>query len=148
MLKVAVHQCDQQGNIYTLMEDVKKYHLSAPDSFFSAEIKRLQKCYNGIGPECWPVLLRKLVSELLQLFAAGALIHDFEFSRSKKSYRHFTQANVRLALNCVILAFVGPVRLVRPVRPNQFKLALLGLLLAAVCQICGYSAYKTGGVNV
>ena len=131
-----------------LFEQVRKYHLSAPAAFLASDIETLQKCYNGIGPECWPVLLRKLVSELLQLFAAGALVHDFEFSQSEKSYRHFTQANVRLALNCVILAFVGPVRLVRPVRPNQFKLALLGLLLAAVCQICGYSAYKTGGVNV
>ena len=42
MLKVAVHQSDEQGNIYTLLEDVKKYHLSAPDSFFSALIYYLR----------------------------------------------------------------------------------------------------------
>ena len=131
-----------------LLEQVRKYHLSAPAAFLAADLSTLQKCYNGIGPECWPVLLRKLVSELLQIFAAGALIHDFEFSHGKKSYKHFTQANIRLAFNCVLLAFFGPVRLVRPVRQNRLKLALLGILLAFACQICGYQAYKNGEKNV
>ena len=131
-----------------LLNKVREYHLSAPESFFSAGIDTLETCYNGIGPECWPKLLRKLVSELLQIFAAGALVHDFEFSQSEKSYRHFTQANIRLAFNCVMLAFLGPVRLVRPVRQNRLKLALLGILLAFACQILGYKPYKAGGNNV
>ena len=131
-----------------LLNKVRKYHLSAPAAFFAADLETLQKCYNGIGPECWPVLLRKLASELLQIFAAGALVHDFEFSQGKKSYKHFTQANIRLAFNCVMLAFFGPVRLVRPVRQNRLKLALLGILLAVTCQIWGYKPYKAGGNNV
>ena len=131
-----------------LLNKVRKYHLSAPAAFFAADLSTLQKCYNGIGPECWPVLLRKLASELLQIFAAGALVHDFEFSQGKKSYKHFTQANIRLAWNCMILAFAGPVRLVRPVRQNRLKLALLGILLAVACQIWGYKPYKAGGNNV
>ena len=131
-----------------LLNKVREYHLSAPAAFFAADLETLQKCYNGVGPECWPVLLRKLVSELLQIFAAGALVHDFEFSQSEKSYRHFTQANIRLAFNCVMLAFLGPVRLVRPVRQNRLKLALLGILLAFACQILGYKTYKAGGNNV
>ena len=131
-----------------LLNKVREYHLSAPAAFFAADLETLQKCYNGIGPECWPVLLRKLASELLQIFAAGALVHDFEFSQSEKSYRHFTQANIRLAFNCVMLAFLGPVRLVRPVRQNRLKLALLGILLAFACQIWGYKPYKAGGNNV
>ena len=130
--------------ISQLLDQVRKYHLSAPESFFSAGIERLKKCYNGIGPECWPKLLRQMVSELLQLFAAGALVHDFEFSQGEKSYRHFTQANCRLAWNCMILAFVGPVRLIRPVRQNRLKLAFLGITLGIVCQIFGYAAYKRG----
>ena len=134
--------------ISQLLDQVRKYHLSAPESFFSAGIDTLETCYNGIGPECWPKLLRKMVSELLQLFAAGALVHDFEFSQGEKSYRHFTQANCRLAWNCMILAFAGPVRLVRPVRQNRLKLALLGILLAVACQIWGYKPYKAGGKNV
>ena len=81
----------------------------------------------------------------MQIFAAGALVHDFEFSQSEKSYRHFTQANIRLAFNCVMLAFLGPVRLVRQ---NRLKLALLGILLAFACQIWGYKPYKAGGNNV
>ena len=76
------------------------------------------------------------------------LIHNFEFSQGKKSCKHFTQANIRLAFNCVMLAFLGPVRLVRPVRQNRLKLALLGILLAFACQIWGYKPYKAGGNNV
>ena len=125
-----------------LLNKVREYHLSAPAAFFAADLETLQKCYNGVGPECWPVLLRKLVSELLQIFAAGALVHDFEFSQSEKSYRHFTQANIRLAFNCVMLAFLGPVRL------HRLKLALLGILLAVACQIFGYKPYKAGGNHV
>ena len=131
-----------------LLNKVREYHLSAPAAFFAADLSTLQKCYNGIGPECWPVLLRKLVSELLLIFAAGALVHDFEFSQGEKSYRHFTQANCRLAWNCMILAFAGPVRLLRPIRKNRMKLALLGGMLGVLCQIWGYSAYKSGGKNV
>ena len=136
------------SGIQLLLETIQKYHLSAPDNFWASETAVLEKSYNGIGPECWPVLLRKLASELLQIFAAGALIHDFEFSQGKKSYRHFTQANIRLAFNCVMLAFLGPVGLVRPVRQNRLKLALLGILLAVACQIWGYKPYKAGGKNV
>ena len=80
----------------------------------------------------------------LLLIAAGALVHDFEFSQGEKNYRHFTQANCRLAWNCMILAFVGPVRLIRPVRQNRLKLAFLGITLGVVCQIFGYAAYKRG----
>ena len=134
--------------ISQLFDQVRRYHLSAPESFYSAESGTLEMCYNGIGPECWPKLLRQMVSELLQLFAAGALVHDFEFSLEQKSYKHFTQANCRLAWNCVILAFVGPVRLIRPNRQNRMKLALLGVMLGVLCQIWGYSAYKSGGKNV
>lgn len=136
------------SGIQLLLETIQKYHLSAPDNFWASETAVLEKSYNGIGPECWPVLLRKLVSELLQIFAAGALIHDFEFSHGKKSYKHFTQANIRLAYNSAILGFIGPVSVVRPVIRNRLKLALLGILLGVLCQIFGYQSYLKGVKNV
>ena len=136
------------SGIQLLLETIQKYHLSAPDNFWASETAVLEKSYNGIGPECWPKFLRKFVSEFLRLFAACALIHDFEFSQNVKSYKHFTQANIRLAFNCVMLAFLGPVRLVRPVRQTRLKLALLGILLGVLCQIFGYQSYLKGVKNV
>lgn len=114
--------------------------LSVPKNFAMVELSVLQACYNGIGPDRWCPRFRRLTTWLLGFFEADALIHDYEYSLTDKSYSLFTLANLRFAYNAALLAFD---RL--SFRP-AIKVALLGLLLALLCQTFGYSGYKTGSI--
>ena len=123
------------------LRDVALSRLSTPDSFRSEELPVLQTCYNGIGPDRWSSRFRGFVTWVLGFFEADALVHDYEYSLAVKSYWLFTVANLRFALNSVILAAVrfGVTR-------KTLKVASLGLLLALLCQVFGYSGYKTGSL--
>jgi len=125
------------------LRDVALSRLSAPDSFRSEQLEILHGCYNGIGPDRWSTRFRAFVTWVLGFFEADALVHDYEYSLPKKSYGLFTVANLRFALNSVILAAVrfGVTR-------KTAKVAALGLLLALLCQLFGYSGYKTASLPV
>lgn len=128
--------------IKNLLEQVWKYKLSAPESFWQTDVETLTGVYNGIGPEQWPRYLRGIVTDLLVLFAPAALVHDYEFSTNAKSYKHFTQANARLAWNCLLLALFGEPSFVENKLHSRLKIAALGLLLGVGCQLFGYNAYN------
>ena len=128
--------------IKNLLEQVWKYKLSAPESFWQTDIETLSRVYNGIGPEQWPVFLRNIATDLLVLFAPAALVHDYEFSTNAKCYKHFTQANARFTWNCLVLAFFGTTVFVKNKLHSRLKLAALGLLLGVGCQLFGYNAYN------
>ena len=51
--------------IKNLLEQVRKYKLSAPESFWQTDVETLTGVYNGIGPEQWPRYLRGIVTDLL-----------------------------------------------------------------------------------
>ena len=125
------------------LRDVALSRLSAPDSFRSEHLEILHGCYNGIGPDRWSTRFRAFVTWVLGFFEADALVHDYEYSLPQKSYWLFTVANLRFALNSVILAAVrfGVAR-------KTAKVAALGLLLALLCQLFGYSGYKTASLPV
>ena len=100
---------------------------SFPPNFKRYNSQRLVKCYNGIGAEWMPCKLRSLVTELFFILQAPALIHDFEYTHGKKSYRNFTVANVRFAYNSA-----------------RSRRLLLGVAAAILCQMFGWFAYKSG----
>ena len=100
---------------------------SFPPTFKRYSSKRLVKLYNGIGAEWMPKWFRGFVTYIFYRLEAAALLHDFEFTRKKKSYWRFTVANLRLAYNAA-----------RSRRP------LLGLGAMVICQIFGWYAYKNG----
>lgn len=104
----------------------------APPAFWRAEIDRLRSCYNGIGPEAWSSRLRNLVTRLLEPFEVAALIHDFEYVTAHRSYGAFTLANLRFGFNAILEA--------RSLR--SWRLFRLGVLLALLCQLFGWSAFR------
>ena len=112
--------------------------LLAPKGFWQEDDHRLTEIYNGIGPEQWSSRFRRLTTRFLQFFAAGALIHDYEYSLREKNYKKFTLANLRFAYNACKLAF-GNYRI-----RLACRVSLFGILLALLCQCFGYSAYKMG----
>lgn len=104
---------------------------SFPKNFKSYSSKRLVRLYNGVGAEWMPEWLRKVMTWLVRLLCdkaeAAVLIHDFEFTREAKSYYKFTKANLRLAYNCF-----------------RSRRLLVGICAAVICQLFGWSAYKSG----
>ena len=110
----------------------------APEPFWSADASVLRSCYNGIGPECWSSRLRDLVTRLLEPFEVAALIHDFEYVTAHRSYGAFTLANLRFGFNAILEA--------RSLR--SWRLFRLGVLLALLCQLFGWSAFRRATMGV
>lgn len=100
---------------------------SFPPTFKSYSSKRLVKLYNGIGAEWMPKWFRNFVTYICDRLEAAALMHDFEYTRKKKSYWRFTVANVRLAYNAA-----------------KSRRLFLGIAAAILCQLFGWWAYKAG----
>ena len=102
-------------------------NFSFPANFKRYSSKRLVSIYNGIGAEWMPEFLRKITSFIFDRLEAAALLHDFEYTRQKKSYWHFTVANLRFAYNAA-----------------KSRQLLAGVAGALLCQLFGWRAYKTG----
>ena len=62
----------------------------------------------------------------------AALIHDFEYVTARRSYCAFTLANLRFGFNAILEA--------RSLR--SWRLFRLGVLLALLCQLFGWSAFR------
>jgi hypothetical protein len=124
------------GHIRILRDEIRTCRLSVPEGFSEASDEDLVRAYNGIGPDAWCPILRRLVTWLLAFFEAVALIHDYEFGCPEKSYARFTAANLRFAYNAIRRAIIRT--------PGRYalKVAGCGLLLALLCQIFGYSGYR------
>lgn len=125
-------------HITELRSLVTRYRLSVPADFHAASDDLLVRCYNGIGPDRWIPILRKLSTWLLSFFEADALVHDYEFCQANKSYWHFTMANTRFCWNALLLAFQA-----YPAK-TAVKVGLLGVALGVLCQAFGYSGYLAG----
>jgi len=96
-----------------------------PDYFKQMSSRRMQKYYNGIGPESWSTHFRGIVTRILNRLEASALIHDVEWSRRKKSFRHFVLTNLRLAWNATLETSIRT-----------------GITIGLLCMIFGYRGYK------
>ena len=114
--------------VAALRGEVREHHFSVPRGFERCSTRRLREYYNGVGAESWSPYFRKFVSYLLGFLNAPALVHDYEFSRRKKSFWLFSKANLRLVYNCAW----------------EWHL-LLGLVAGLLCEIFGYGAYKRVG---
>ena len=123
--------------IHFLRAFCHEFHAAAPDSFWSASDVELALAFNGIGAEHWPKWLRTVLTVLLRPFQAAAFVHDWEYSRNDKSYRAFTVANWRLAVNVAREAMYD-------CRPGVIP---AGALAALLCQLFGWRAYLNGRLS-
>ena len=143
------------NEIRRLVAQVKRYNLSAPESFHAAPLELLRGMYNGIGPEAWSAWWRGKVTQLLRLFSSVALVHDYEFATAPRTYWAFTIANVRFAYNAYTLARgeaaerLAQLQTWAPntARADEVKVTArrtirAGLLLAVICQLGGWRGYR------
>ena len=122
-----------------LRERARNAAYSAPNYFWRLGVGKLRRCYNGIGPDRWSKRFRALVTRLLALFETEALIHDVEYTYQPKTYRHFTVANLRFAYNGIVAAWYDHGMFCRAF----YRQAGAGILLAVLCQLFGWSGYKS-----
>lgn len=127
------------GHILGLRDRIIADDLVAPAGFFMANVHTLQQCYNGIGPERWSPRFRDLTSRLLKSFWCEALIHDWEYTYSPKTYTHFTIANARFLVNTFVAAYDSN----RGRWSKIISQTAKGALLASLCQLFGYAGYKS-----
>ena len=115
------------GHIRYLRKTAVLLGFSVPENFRRYSSKTLLRCYNGVGAQWMPGWMRKIFTYICLHLEAAALIHDFEYTRKKKSYGHFTKANLRLAYNAC-----------------RSRHPVLGAASALLCQLFGWYAYKNG----
>ena len=119
-------------------EKVLELELRLPRGFKRCPINTLAKVYNGLGPDRFPEWLRRVITWLLAIFRPAAMPHDYRYTYGEKSYWAFAVANIQLAIDCMMVAMD-----MRSVRRMLLD-AALGLFLALLCQMFGYSGYKQG----
>ena len=100
---------------------------SFPPEFRRYGLRRLLRCFNGIGAEWMPAKVRGFLTSLFFRLQAAALIHDFEFTYGRKSYCRFTSANVRFAYNSC-----------------RSRHPFSGAAGAILCQLFGWQAFRNG----
>lgn len=118
-----------QKHIADLQAVIRLRKMIAPVDFYRASVQKLQRCYNGIGPEKWSAFFRDKVTLLLEELEAPALIHDWEWSYMPKTFKNFVMSNVRLAINSF--------------KDKRFG---VGLLAGLLCLLFGWGGYR-GGVK-
>ena len=78
--------------------------LDGCDFLATFDYAEIQREYNGIGPEWLPEAWRAKASDMLELFAPAALIHDMRYSASDGTRFSFNSANIEFRDNCLKLA--------------------------------------------
>ena len=123
------HYHATQQHISDLQSVIRLRNMSAPADFFEASVQKLQRCYNGIGPERWSAFFRDKVTLLLDELEAPAMIHDWEWSYMPKTFKNFVMSNVRLVINSF--------------KDKRFS---VGLIAGMLCLLFGWGGYR-GGVK-
>ena len=118
-------------------------NLSAPDEFWRSSPERIVAAYNGVGPDLLPRWIRRIITALLARYEPEAMVHDYEYEQPRKTFWRFTVANARFAWNAVRAAVRDNELLIVMVRQ-----AVLGVLLAALCQLGGWRGFKSARRSV
>lgn len=122
-----------------LIAQARTYDLEMPEDFFLAPLDAVQAVYNGIGPDWLPARIRNWLTEHFEYFAAGAMIHDWEYEHTQdRSLKGFTDANERLRRNCKKLLAKGYPWYKRILYRNRPD------VLASACQEFGWGAWQNG----
>lgn len=114
-------------HVKMLLRIVYRKKFLLPVGFTERSNNWIRSQYNGIGAEWMPKFVRKLMTNLLGKMEAAALVHDCEFAFTQKSFRKFTVANFRLAVNGAKCGH-----------------PFCGTASAVLCQLFGWSAYRDG----
>lgn len=125
------------NKIKTLRNNAKKWRFSALPDFWSSNIKMLQKCYNGVGPESWSSSFRSFVTGVLDVAEESALIHDFGYSTAPRTYYNFTLLNIQFAVNMFLEGMAK----------KTYKIIPLGVILACICQLFGWFGFASTHVH-
>ena len=120
-------------HVHSLRVFAFAHGFSAPPGFWTADDEELQAVYNGIGPDRWSSRFRQWVTRALEKFEYAALPHDWEYTYSPKKYWAFTVANARFVTNCWIEGWATKRR----------RIIVAGILLAILCQLFGWSGYRS-----
>ena len=123
--------------IQELREQALDYDLLGADLLCDYTTADLQMICNGIGPDFFPVKLRKLLNNLHPTLKAAAMIHDLRYYLGKNNWEDFTEANDQLAINGTIAAY----ETYRFWDPRRYIVIRQARLFASLCQAGGWYAY-------
>ena len=123
--------------IVFLREKVLSLHLHGSLKMLRYSVQQLQQMYNGIGPEWFPVKLRKLINAFHPTLKPVAMQHDVDYATGAGTWDDFCQANSNFAKNGRIAADATyPWWHLR-----RYLVRRQASIFADLCQSCGWKAY-------
>lgn len=123
--------------IVFLREKVLSLHLHGSLKLLRYSVQQLQQIYNGIGPEWFPVKLRKLINAFHPTLKPVAMQHDVDYATGAGTWEDFCQANSNFAANGRIAADAAyPWWHLR-----RYLVRRQASIFADLCQSCGWKAY-------
>ena len=114
-------------------------HLLGIESFDSCPVEQRAMIYNGIGPEWLPEAFLHIISDLYDVFAPAAFIHDLRYALNKdRSRDSFLAVNEEFRQNCLDICKIeygwyNPLRYLRQRSAHR---------LANACDRWGWAAWN------
>jgi hypothetical protein len=125
-------------HVSQLVDVIRDYDLDYSHEMLCETVGTLQVIYNGCGPEILPEVVRKNMTSYFEFFEAAILIHDWDFTKLKKTEENFKIANSRLYSNCKILSYEKT----KWWQPSRYRRLLQSYLIYKSCSKLGKSAWK------
>lgn len=89
--------------IKSLMATATRIKAEMPIEISRLTVADVQLAANGVGPDSFPSIVRRFLSELLPYADVATMIHDCEFQYVKDASKEaWTDANLRFYRNCLL----------------------------------------------
>ena len=82
-----------------LRMQARRLGLSAPPIYWELEQDRLNRIYNGYGPDKWPECIRAVMTWFYRHFEAAASIHDVRYEFSDGTIAGWLTADTEIVAN-------------------------------------------------
>jgi hypothetical protein len=96
---------------HILRDNIKELNLKTPEWFELLTYDELASCYNGVGSDNTPKVIRKVLTRLMRFAKEAVLIHDAEYQYASRFWafnyielEKFHTSNRNLGENAVKLA--------------------------------------------
>lgn len=130
---------DKYLKIAKLRDFCIDYEFEVQEVFFLCPLDKLEKIYNGCGPDWLPEFFRDKLSDYLEFFEPAFLEHDFSFECSDRTRKDFKTANKRLYRNCKKLVVARYSWWLNPIIKTRRHLQARAIYKA--CSNFGWSAW-------
>lgn len=128
-----------RAQIYAWRDLARRLELYGCEPLLTYDVEKILEICNGIGPSWFPMWLRAIIDVLNPTLQLDAAIHDMGFYNGNGTFMDFTLKNVSFFVNgCKLACYKYKAR-----DGRRYSVIFKSLTFAVLCELFGWSAYKT-----